>query len=173
MTLKSTSGFILRSMDDCCCPPVTDTTSQRRCPACGAQGSVVELQTVKAVLTESALARLEMAHHRFCANPGCDVIYFDDDGRRFPRVDLRVPVWQKETAAGARTICYCFGETERSMASELERTGRIDAVQRVRAHIAARRCACDVRNPRGACCLGDLIAAARRLQSEVLSVETT
>ena len=160
-------------MDDCCCPPVSAGDPQRGCSRCRVHGAVVELQTVKSVLTEAALARLHVTHHRFCPNPDCDVVYFDDEGRTFAKVDLRVPVWQKETAADARTICYCFGETERSMASELEHTGRIDAVQRVRAHIAARRCACDIRNPRGACCLGDLIAAAQRLQSGVVPWETT
>ncbi len=154
-------------MDACCGPPLSEVDSQRSCPLCGGTGSVVELQTVKGVLTESALARLQLAHHRFCANPACEAVYFDDEGRTFAKGDLRVPVWQKETAAAARTICYCFGETERSMAVELETTGRIDAVQRVRAHIAARRCACDIRSPRGACCLRDLIATAERLRSEV------
>ena len=35
------------------------------------------------------------------------------------------------------------------------------AVDRVRAHIAAGRCACEIRNPKGTCCLGDVIAAVR------------
>lgn len=149
---------------DCCCPQVSDNNSARSCPRCRGNGAVVELQTVKALLTESALSRLSIAHHRFCATPVCDVVYFDDEGRTFGASDIRVPVWQKR-GSDAQTICYCFGETERSMAMELERTGRVEAVVRVRAHIAARRCACDIRNPRGACCLADLIAAVQRLQS--------
>lgn len=165
--LDSEVGFRVHTsgMDDCCCPPAAVRTSPRSCPACRANGAVVELQTVKALLTESALTRVEIAHHRFCANPACQVVYFDDEGRTFAASDVRVGIWQKEEP-GARTICHCFGETERSMRAELETTGRIDAVQRVRAHIAARRCACDIRNPRGACCLGDLIATAQRLQAE-------
>ena len=38
-------------------------------------------------------------------------------------------------------------------------------IERVREHIAAERCACDVRNPRGACCLGDVIAAVKRIEA--------
>ena len=72
-----------------------------------------------------------------------------------------MPVWQKEPP-GRRTICYCFDETESAIARELRDTVHSDAVERVRAHIAARRCACEVRNPRGACCLGDVIAAVER-----------
>ena len=42
---------------------------------------------------------------------------------------------------------------------------------RIREHIAAQRCACDIRNPRGACCLGDVMAAVKRLEGATLSVK--
>ena len=62
-------------------------------------------------------------------------------------------------------MCYCFGESEASIAAEIDLTGRSLAVQRIRDHITAGRCACEVRNPRGTCCLGDVIAAAKRVES--------
>ncbi|MBA2304395.1 MAG: copper chaperone Copz family protein, partial [Acidobacteria bacterium] len=138
--------------------------SERQCPLCGMAGATVELQTVKALLMETALARLQLTHHRFCGEPGCDVVYFDDAGGTFVATDIRVPVWQKQPA-GARMICYCFAESESTIRDEMARVGASRAVQRVRAHIEARRCACDVRNPRGACCLGDVIAAVRRAET--------
>ena len=55
------------------------------------------------------------------------------------------------------------------MLREVVETGRCGAVQRVRDHIAADRCACDVRNPRGTCCLGDLMKAVARLEAECIS----
>lgn len=125
---------------------------------------------MKALLTETALARLQLTHRRFCGVQGCDVVYFDDTGRTFVAGDIRVPVWQKQ-AAGTRMICYCFAEGELSIRHEIERDGQSHAVQRVRAHIEAQRCACDVRNPRGACCLGDLIAAVERVETSVRSGE--
>jgi hypothetical protein len=42
-------------------------------------------------------------------------------------------------------------------------------MSRVREHIAAKRCACDIRNPRGTCCLGDVDAAVKRVQAAVQS----
>jgi hypothetical protein len=122
----------------------------------------VELQTVKAMLTESALGRVTSSIHRFCPDPECDVVYFADDGQRYSKADVRVAVWHKQRA-GERTVCYCFGENEADIAAEIETRGKSDAVQRVRAHIQAGRCACDVRNPRGVCCLGDLAAAVTRV----------
>jgi ribosomal protein S28E/S33 len=84
-------------------------------------------------------------------------------GATFSRCDVRVPAWQKEPV-GRRTVCYCFGENEADIAEELDRTGGSLAVDRVRTHIAAGRCACAVRNPRGSCCLGDVTAAVERMR---------
>lgn len=93
------------------------------------------------------------------------MVYFGAGGHFFDTTALRVPVWQK-AHTGARTICYCFGENEAAMAREFTETGRCDASLRVRDHIAAGRCACEVRNPRGVCCLGDVIKAVARIETE-------
>jgi hypothetical protein len=122
----------------------------------------VESLTIKALLTEPALARYEDGAYGFCPDPACSVVYFGKTGPVFTVDEVRERVWQKEPVGG-RTFCYCFGENETDIAREIERTGQSAAVERVRAHIAARRCACEVRNPRGACCLGDLRAAVDQL----------
>jgi hypothetical protein len=109
---------------------------------------------------------LETADYRFCAEPRCDVVYFTSTGSQFGTADLRVPVWQKEPS-GSRVVCYCFGESEASIRAEIELTGHSLAAQRIRDHIAAGRCACEVRNPRGACCLGDVMAAVKRVKSSL------
>lgn len=129
----------------------------------------MDLLTVKALLCESALRFVREGPYRFCSDPSCAVVYFDDQGHVFNSTDLRVPVWQKQPA-GARMVCYCFGENEAAMARELAETGRCEAALRVRDHIAAGRCACEVRNPCGACCLGDVMKAVARIQAEGASV---
>jgi hypothetical protein len=140
----------------------------RACTGCGGRGAAVQLQTVKALLTEAAVRRVQLTHYRFCGDPTCDTVYFGDAGDRFGTNDLRVPVWHKEPE-GARLLCYCFGETESVIGSELAEHGCTAVVDRIRAHIAAQRCACDVRNPRGACCLGDLITAVKRIEHALLA----
>jgi hypothetical protein len=158
LTLKCTSGLILLC--------VTLEPGARPCPGCGQQGTAVQLQTVKALLTEVALRRIQLTHYRFCGNGACDVVYFGAAGDCFGAEDIRVLVWQKQSP-GSRLLCYCFGDTETVIRAELLRSGRTDVVDRIREHIAAQRCACDIRNPRGACCLGDVIAALRRIEAEV------
>lgn len=153
-------------MSNCCRSSGCASNEVAACPVSGTRGSTVDLQTVKAMLTEVALRRLTTAAHRFCSDPGCDVVYFAEDGRTYSTTDIRVAVWQKEPA-GARVVCYCFGENEVDIRVELETCGRSDAVERVTAHIKAGRCACEVRNPRGTCCLGDVSAAVKRVRESL------
>jgi hypothetical protein len=65
-------------------------------------------------------------------------------------------------------VCHCFGENEAGIADELQRTATSRAVERVRAHICAGRCACEVRNPSGGCCLADVHVAVERMRQLVL-----
>ena len=125
----------------------------------------MEVRTVKALLTESALTRLQCVSHRFCRTPHCDVVYYDEVAAVYARSEIRVRVWQKE-AYGDRPVCYCFGETEATIRAELREHHESTAIARVHEHIEASRCACDVRNPRGVCCLGDLTLAVTRVREE-------
>ena len=105
------------------------------------------------------MTRIGRGPYQYCPNSSCGVVYFDAAGSMFAHREVQVAIGDKDGAATA-TVCYCFGETLERMREEFRATGRVEAVSRVRAHIASRRCACDLRNPRGTCCLGDLIAAA-------------
>lgn len=151
-------------MQECCCPDRTAGSDVGACPACQASGKPVEVLTIKALLTASALQRFEPADYRFCAAPECDLVYFAQDGPAFRTADIRVRIWQKEPP-GRRMLCYCFGENEAEMTAEIDRIGHSSAADRIRRHIEARRCACEVRNPKGSCCLGDVMAATDRLRA--------
>jgi hypothetical protein len=149
-----------------CCDPAAFESGARACSACRERGAAVQLQTVKSLLTEIGLRRIQPTHYWFCANRVCDVVYFGDAGDCFWASDVRLPVWHKQ-APGARVLCYCFAETEAVIRAEFRRSRRSEVVDRIRRHIAAQRCACDIRNPRGVCCLGDVIAAVKRIEAEV------
>lgn len=146
-----------------CDRPTEGVHAADACSYCESKGQPVDLITVKALLTETALRRIGHGPYRFCPAADCDVVYFAAGGETFRKIDVRVPVWQKERP-GARMICYCFGENEADICDELRRTGACGAVTRVRDDIAAGRCACEVRNPRGVCCLGDVTQAVERMR---------
>lgn len=154
-------------MSSCCNRPTT-TTPIKLCPVSATPGKEVDRQTVKALLHEHPLRRISTRQHHFCADPECEVVYFDEAGAIYLKDDVRVAVWQKEPR-GRRMICYCFDENETGILAECEQAGASAAADRVRAHIAAGRCACEVRNPRGGCCLGDVLAAVARAKETLAS----
>jgi hypothetical protein len=99
------------------------------------------------------------------------VVYFGSGGV-FAREDLRVPVFQKEPP-GARTVCYCFALTEEDIRRELTTTGHSLAGERITQLVKDDRCACEVRNPQGTCCLGNIAAVTKAVatpQEEVSGV---
>ena len=156
------------SISSDCCETGDRAPRQATCPVTATIGTRVRLQTVKAMLKDASLRRLVPATYYFCPAPACDVVYFSQLGECYSKDDLRTMVWQKEPA-GSRLLCYCFGERESTIAAEIVATGASNAVDRVKEHVRSGRCACDIRNPRGICCLADLRTAIARLGRAVSS----
>ncbi|MFQ5877373.1 MAG: hypothetical protein ACE5JH_06760 [Acidobacteriota bacterium] len=147
--------------DPSCCVPAAAERPEApgACPDCGRTGKAVGEITLKSLLRGPALARRSGAGHRFCATPTCPVVYF----RRRVRFTLRdlVPaVFQKETDP-RRTVCYCFEVSEASIRDEVARTGTSTASRRIRELVESDRCACELRNPQGSCCLGNVLSLER------------
>lgn len=148
-------------MASCCDVEPGAQPPPKVCPECGRPGRAIERITVKAMLRPAALIRLADPEHRFCPTASCPVVYYGH-GESFRREDVIVPVFQKEPP-GSRTVCYCFGVTEDDLRSELEKTGRSIATDEITALVKAERCACEVKNPQGTCCLGNVAVAVRAL----------
>jgi hypothetical protein len=125
-------------------------------------GRTVERITLKALLRPQALLRLSAIEHRFCPTPDCPVVYFGRE-ETFERGDLTVPVFQKEPP-GTRLVCCCFGVTEEDIRREIIEAGRSSAAERITALVKEGRCACEVKNPQGSCCLGNIAAATKDLK---------
>lgn len=148
-------------MADCCQVETHGGAGPARCPDCGQPSRAVEPITVRALLKPAALARLSGAARRFCPTASCPVVYFGE-GEAFERGEMAVPVFQKEPP-GDRTVCYCFAISEAELRREIAETGRSTAARRITAHVQAGRCACEVRNPQGSCCLGNVAALVAAL----------
>jgi hypothetical protein len=151
--------------DDCCAVPQTAPKAERRlpalCPGCGLRGRRVELITPKSLLRPSALERLVPEEtYYFCSQPRCQTVYFSD-GSRFGAGELKVPVFQKDLGQDV-PVCYCFDWTRRRIAAEIAVTGRSSAADNISRHVQAGRCACEVNNPQGSCCLGNVTMVAQQ-----------
>lgn len=147
---------------DCCAPttPVAVTT----CPVCGTTGRTVQLVTLKALLTPAALATLDPGEaHRFCADAACDVVYFSAS-RTYRQAEVKVPVFQKD-GRGSTPACYCFGHTRADLEQATREGGAGAIPQAIQTHIRAGRCGCEVNNPQGSCCLGNVNRTLAALQT--------
>lgn len=147
--------------------PVLASAQQALCPACSAQGKAVSVATVRALLRTSLRAVTHAAYH-FCATPGCPVVYFTcDGGQRFTTDQLRERVFQKAPADPAALVCYCFQYTHTAV-QEADAATRAQIVAEITAGVQAGQCACDIRNPQGSCCLGNVRRLVASLQRGVL-----
>jgi len=145
-------------------PPAQDvqyparTTDQ--CPNCKQKGRPVEGQTVKSMLAVS-LRAVRDVDSLFCRTRDCPVVYFTADGTQtFTTGDVRERVYQKEPDSDDVLVCYCFGHTLGEIRAA---TGEfaLAIVENINAGIKAGQCACDLRNPQGSCCLGNVRALKR------------
>ena len=155
--------------DTCCCPPEAGNTVcelpaqnfQRPprvanvCPECRKTARPVQGQTVKALLYVS-LREVRDVEYLFCRTQTCPVVYFSPDGEQtFTVEQVRERVYQKAPDAEDVFACYCFRHTVgdiRAASSE----SRMAIVDDINTGINVGPCACDLRNPQGSCCLGNV-----------------
>jgi len=149
-------------MESCCTTNVADDSDPARCAECEHRGRSIGLITLKALLRPAALERLSTRDNYFCSSASCPIVYFGKCGV-FRREDVVVPVFQKE-AEGWRTVCYCFEIAEDQIRREVEVAGVSASADRIKALVRSDRCACELRNPQGACCLGNVTAVVRSAQ---------
>src|SRR2546425_4677519 len=135
------------------------------CQRCGTQGQPVARETLEALLTANALARLKRGPYFFDRSPDCEIVYFSNENDSyFTKRDLRVRVGIKESDPPI-PICYCFGHTMESARSEIQATGRSTVGAEITKGIQSGYCACEVKNPSGRCCLGEVNKAVKKLLS--------
>lgn len=166
----------------CCCPPeagneacdlpARDTARTAHalndCPECGKTGKPVPGQTVKALLS-STLREVQEIQYLFCRTQTCPVVYFSTDREQiFTVVEIPERVYQKEPEAQDVFICYCFRHTVGDLraASPEERIAIVDDIN---TGINVGQCACDLRNPQGSCCLGNLRARIKQLEKPAIA----
>ncbi len=161
--------------ESCCVPaahPITKPVAMARianvCPECGQKGKPIDSSTVKAMLSMS-LTQVRPVSYLFCGTTDCPVVYFSKDGAQtFTTAQVRERVHQKEPNGGDVFVCYCFRHTPDSIRAEWETTGRSTVIDAVNAGIRAGQCACDVRNPQGSCCLGNVRAVVKQVEESTV-----
>ena len=155
---------------DCCRLPEAALKTERaldRCRKCGAKGRRVSAKTMEGLLKAQARARIRNAAYFFDRSPDCDVVYFSNDAEfHFTKEELAVRVGIKEKYPPI-PLCYCFGHTVESAREEFVSTGGTTVPERIEAEIKAGNCRCEVRNPSGSCCLGEVHHAMGEIERDL------
>ena len=143
------------------------TPSMRaKCSNCAVVSRFVTKKTMLLMLKPELFERISDEQCYFCANPVCRVAYFPEtQGACFYTNNLRVRIGAKETE-DPKPLCYCFGFNESDVRDEIRATGKTEIPARIAELLKAGMCACDTRNPSGACCLGEITKTVKRLQKE-------
>lgn len=149
-------------MSDCCSEKAPGAIA---CVGCGRVGRPVSTLTLKSMVKPQFLTTVTKPGYRFCGSPDCEVVYYHAHGEQLRKTDVRVRVGIKE-AEGPALLCYCFGFTRAMLLGELRESGRSNIPKLVSEGVKAGRCACEVRNPQGSCCLGNIAAAIKMLQKD-------
>ncbi len=152
-------------MGDCCSTPkpsVAALTKNALCNECGTKGRSAARLTVLHHVKSENLSRVGNEEYKFCATPTCPVVYFAASGNLFTVSDVRELITIK-ASGDARPLCYCFGFTEGDIREEIERTGQSSVPAQIGRLIKEKMCACEIRNPSSACCLGEINRAVKRL----------
>lgn len=157
---------------NCCVVPVetkhASVVSPAICTSCGKRGNKVERRTLEHLIKSDSLKDIAESQHYFCKTPTCEVVYFDGKGSVFPKAALTVRVGLKETEDPV-PVCYCFGFTRKMMRDEIARQGETTIPETIKKEIQAGNCACDVKNPSGRCCLGEVIQLAKEICTDSLN----
>lgn len=152
-------------MSDSCCefhPPTI--CGPAKCPACGALGKTVQRITLGALLKPEARPRIpSQEEFCFCRTPVCAVVYFRPGEILFRKEDLSVKIGLKEPTDPSAPVCYCFGWTPEKIRAEVQATGKSTVVDQIKAQVKAGNCTCEVTNPQGSCCLGNVSAVVKML----------
>lgn len=165
--------------DRCECPPEAGAVtcvsrtilSAVPCPTNQQVGKPVDTLTLKALLAAS-LTQLTATDYFFCRDPHCPTVYYSGDGTQlFSEADLRERVFQKHPDDDDVWACYCFRHTVGEVRASVQATGSTSVIEAINAGIQAGQCACDIRNPQGSCCLGNVRALVRRFEVETAGGE--
>lgn len=155
-----------KSDEQCCL--VTDVTpapARAKCPVSKTLSRKVQKRTLEHLLKPEKVGMIQNVQYYYCAAPNCNIVYFSNESVPFFTVDdVSVKVFTKDRGDDVN-VCYCFNWTRARIKQELASTGASTASLQIAREVKAGNCACDIKNPKGECCLGEVNALVKTLTS--------
>lgn len=160
------------SKQESCCwdRPHKRDHHKRVCPVNGKKGQSIHSETLRYLIKAAIRSAIKDAGYYFCKTPDCDTVYYHpESGQTFETSDLRIRVGLKETEEPV-WVCYCFDISKKMIREEVENTGESISYNRIRQEVADKNCECEIKNPSGRCCLGEVLALEKEAQKDLQKV---
>ena len=155
----TTSDTCSTESHDCCSP---QPKGKEACPLCGKAAKGVLVKTLEHLLSVNAKAKLaSFEGFHYCKTPTCEAVYFRGD--EVLKQDALTVMVGLKGGANPATVCYCFEWTKEKIKAEIEATGKTTALEDIKAKMADPGCSCEILNPSGQCCLGDVGKVVREI----------
>ena len=146
-----------KSGEECCL--VTEKTpaqAKAECPISKTSSRKVQRRTLEHLLKAEKVGSIQNVQYYYCTDPDCKVVYFSNETVPYFTIDdVKVKVFTKDKGEDVN-VCYCFDWTRGRIKDEISQTGESTASLQIAKEVKAETCACDIKNPKGECCLGDV-----------------
>ena len=146
-----------------CCSftPAVSAPARAECPISKTSSHKVQRKTLEHLLKHEKVDAMQNVQYYYCTDPECKVVYFsNDDVPYFTGEDVALKVFAKDSSDNV-SVCYCFDWTRERIKNEIRRTGTSTAAAEIAREVKAGNCACDIKNPKGECCLADVNAVVK------------
>ena len=149
--------------DNCC---TLASKGKTECPICKEKAKGVLEKTFNALVKDEIKAKFDCFDgFYYCKTPSCKTVYFRGD-TILTQEDIKVVVGLKERANPA-TVCYCFQWTKEKIKTEIQEKGESVVLEDIKAKMKNPGCSCEVLNPSGGCCLGDVSRAIKEVKIQL------
>ncbi len=148
-----------------CCLITEKTPSPNRaaCPVSSTMSRKIQRRTLEHLLRPEKIREIENVQYYFCADRDCRIVYFSHESMPYFTIDdVSVKVMVKDPGDDVN-VCYCFDWTRDRIKEEIASTGKSTASLQIAREIKAGNCTCDIKNPKGECCLGDVNSFVKTL----------
>lgn len=135
----------------------------KKCPFCGDEGTIVKNITPKSILKDNIVGLIsDEKSYRYCKNKNCDISYFAED-QNFHVADMKVKATHKDNGLDVH-VCYCFNYTRDMILKDIMNNGKSNALKEIKDKMKDPGCFCEISNPQGSCCLGNVSAWIREIE---------
>ena len=155
-----------KNSDSCCL--VTEKTQapvRAECPISKTSSRKVQKRTLEHLLKEEKVASIQNVQYYYCTDQKCKIVYFSNESVPYFTIDdIKVKVFTKNTEDDVN-VCYCFDWTRSRIKEQMKQLGKSTASLEIAQEVKNGTCACDIKNPKGECCLGDVNSYIKDIES--------